>query len=315
MCSGQGSQYYQMGRALYQSHAPFQNHIQTCDPILKKLLNATFSQIVFDPASNPSRPFDNLQQSHLALAVIQYSLALSLLEQDLRPDRLLGYSLGEIIAHMIAQSISLETGLSLISSHASAIQLHCQPGAMLAILAPQETINRLQSPNRFHLAAKNFPSHHVISCHRQNADTLEPALRQRQISFQRLPVNYGFHSPLIDPAENAFRSALAAIQPQSPAFEVLSASTTPPSTSPLQAWEATRNPLDFEKTLRSIEKYHEHGTLYIDLGPSGTLAAFVKHSPKTPKESQPLPTITPLDTTQNSLKAAQQAMRANQAGS
>ena len=114
MFSGQGSQYYQMGKELYRNHSRFKLWMKYCDEIVRSLIDESITDIVYKDRIDKHKPFDKLLYTNPALLCIEYSLARIIIEMDIHPDYVLGYSLGEITASIISGIITLEEGIQFV---------------------------------------------------------------------------------------------------------------------------------------------------------------------------------------------------------
>jgi acyl transferase domain-containing protein len=102
-------------------------------------------------------------------------------------------------------------------------------------------------------------------------------LRARGVSFQRLPVDYAFHSRWLDAVQPSFERELASLG-GGPARLPIGCCARARLVSEVSAahwWETIRQPIRFHETITALER---HGTnRYIDVGPAGTLATFLKY--------------------------------------
>ncbi|NQZ12186.1 MAG: acyltransferase domain-containing protein, partial [Algicola sp.] len=114
MFSGQGAQYYHMGKELYECHPRFALWMDHCDEIVEPLIGTSLIDILYDESVTKGDPFDRVLYTNPALLCIQYSLSRVLMEMDIQPDYLLGYSLGEFTAAVVSGVMSLEEGLELL---------------------------------------------------------------------------------------------------------------------------------------------------------------------------------------------------------
>src|SRR5438270_2003385 len=97
MFPGQGAQYYQMGRELYQRDDVFRRAMARCDDAAGPVDGRTISSIIYGRPLSDSGQFDRLKESNAALLAVSYSLAMTLQHRGFMPERLLGYSRGEVI--------------------------------------------------------------------------------------------------------------------------------------------------------------------------------------------------------------------------
>ena len=293
MFSGQGSQYYQMGRELYENHEPFRYWMNHSNKIVSSLLQTSLIDILYQ-GENKSQPFDRLLYSNPALLCVEYSLVTVLREMDIEPDFLMGYSLGEITASVVSDAISLEQGIELVIALSLLAEQKSPPAAMLAIMESSTLMDKL--PELFRgcrLTATNFQGSFVVGGLSDTIRQLQQNLSKKDVTSQRLPVNYGFHTELIDPFETDYKQLVRKMNPLTPKVPMISSSTT----GVVQRldedyfWGVIRHPIKFEQTVRRLLKTGDY--IFIDVGPSGSLATFVKYMLPPDSSSLSLPTINP----------------------
>lgn len=294
MFSGQGSQYYHMGKELYEGHPRFRLWMDHCDEIVHALTGTSLIDVIYREGVNKSEPFDRILHTNPALLCIEYSLARVLMEMDIQPDYLLGYSLGEIAASVVSGAVSLEDGLQLSVEYARLLEENCRPAGMLAIIESEDVVDRF--PGIFRncsLTGRNFEKNFVVSGLLEDIQRLQEALKRENIVCQRLPVNYGFHTELMDPVEDRFKN-LARKTVFSPiGIPVVSALKTGGvrEIDVDYLWEVVRYPVEFGKTVRQMLRNEDYA--FIDAGPSGTLATFVKYLLPAGSRSTHFETINP----------------------
>jgi len=200
------------------------------------------------------------------------------MEMGIQPDYLLGYSFGEITASVISGSISLEEGFQFVVDFAVLIDRETPPAGMLAVIDSENIID--QHPDLFlncWLTGRNFQSNFVVCGLLDNIQKLQKSLNQRNILCQRLPVNYGFHTPLIDPIEDKFKELVQKINLSPIRIPTISSSKAERISEVNEDyfWHIIRQHVEFEKTIRFMLK--KEGAIFLDVGPSGSLATFVKY--------------------------------------
>lgn len=277
MFSGQGSQYYHMGKELYENHPQFKFWMDHCRDILFPLIDACLIDILYQQHKK-TEPFDKILFTNPALLCIEYSLAQVLMEMDIKPDYLLGYSLGEITAAIVSGAISLEDGIKLTVDYAKLLEKESPAAAMLAVIEPVDiTIQHPELFNRCWITGRNFKRSFVVSGLPHDIQMLQLTLNQKSIISQKLPVNFGFHTELISPLEEKFKQIAQKINFYSIKITNISALTMAkiPEINAEYLWKVTRYPVEFEKTINSMLQQMDY--TFIDVGPSGTLATFIKH--------------------------------------
>lgn len=278
MFSGQGSQYYQMGRELYENHPRFQLWMDHCDDLLYPLIDASLVDIIYHDEQPKSALFDNIIYTNPALLSVEYCLARILMESGIKPDYLLGYSLGEFSAAVVSGAIELEQGLELVVAFARQLEATMAPAGMLAVIeSPGLMTQYPQWFERCWLSGSNFDRNFVVSGLADDLNTLQQQLKAQNVMHQRLAVNYGFHTQLIDPLKNTFKQLMKSVELADMNIPIYSALTKSQLTELNNEyfWQVVRTPVNFEQTVQSMIQKQDYR--FIDVGPSGTLATFVKY--------------------------------------
>lgn len=277
MFSGQGSQYYEMGKELYENNEQFRYWMDRCSEIAYPLIEISLIDVLYR-GKKKSEAFDNIVYTNPALLSIQYSMFKLLKEMNIYPDFLLGYSMGELHAAVASEGISLEDGIKISVEIAKLTNEYTQPAGMLAIVGSKSMMRHYPDLfNNCNLTAENFQDNFVVSGLPTVIENLHKSLNKENIISQVLPVKYGFHTKLIDCIENAYQEIFKNIQVDFPKIPMIS-SLQRGTVQELNAdyiWKAIRNPVNFKQT---IERVLETGDYtFIDIGPSGTLSTFVKY--------------------------------------
>lgn len=304
MYSGQGSQYYQMGRELFEKNKIFKHYMQQGDKLIHEMIGQSILEHLYNPQKLKSEPFSRLLFTHPTIFIFEYALTQVLLENKIEPNFVLGTSIGEITAGHIANILDLQTSLEITVKQAQIIEEQCQKGAMIAILADQSLYQTKSYLNqRSELAGVNFPTHFVISGEKENIQYITEQLKSEKIAFQLLPIEYAFHSRLMDSAKNSFITWAQRITLNKPIYHLISSAYGKLIEFKKEhVWDCIRLPIIFEETIQKIE--NQHSAIYIDVGGSGTLATFVKYNIGNNSSSKYLPLITPFGNDENNLANA-----------
>ena len=276
MYSGQGTQYYNMGKEFYATNKVFKASMDRCNKIALECKNVALLENMYSETKT-MRQFDNILYTNPALLSIGYSLTQVLYSRGIYPDGVLGYSLGEYTAAIVSGIISLEEGLIIGIELAQLLQRRsCQEG-MLAVLDQVATFQ--EKPRLFQdctLAAINYEGHFVVSGPLARLKEIQIQLDNQAIVSQLLPVSYAFHSALIEPIQEDFELLLKQISLQPPQLPFYSCVKACALAAPTKQhfWEIVRERIQFHALATWMQKQQEY--TYIDVGPSGTLASFIR---------------------------------------
>src|SRR5690554_6491876 len=279
MFPGQGSQYFQMGRELYDKNHEFQKWMNRLNDLFKQVLSQSILNEIYDATKSKTEQFGNLSFSHPAIFMVEFSLAKALMAGGVKPDLVLGASLGELVAAAIAEVLSLEECVKLLVKQVAIYEEQCQRGGMLAVLDRSELF---YEHSVFHekseLASLNCPNHFVVSGSDSAIDDIQSFLKAQDIVFLRLPVSYPFHSSLmasVKPDLDSLFSGLYPAQPKIPFFSCARADFIKKFDRNYW-WDVIRNPIRFSESILMLEELGNY--TYLDVGPSGTLSTFAKYN-------------------------------------
>lgn len=283
--SGQGSQYVNMGRGLYETEPVFQQTVDYCADFLAPTLGFDLRTILFpDAEENEAAMTAKLKQTAVAQpAIFTISFALSKLwiDRGVTPTALLGHSVGEYVAACLAGVFSLDQALGLIALRGKLMQ-SMSPGKMLAIPLSEKEIQRYLHGD-IELATINSPSSCVLSGPEEAIQKLSAALDEQGIGNIVLQTSHAFHSSMMEPMLKEFETAFTSIKPQAPQIPFLSNLTgkwiTPTEATSPQYWSShLRNAVRFSDNLEQLFTNEQY--LLLEVGPGKTLASLAKRHPK-----------------------------------
>lgn len=294
MFSGQGSQYYSMGKDLYDHHGTFRYWMNYCASVAEGHLGVNLIDTIFKDRTEKYEPFARTLYTSPAIFMVNYSVAQTLMDEGVEPDLLLGYSLGEIVALAVSGFVSVEDAMDFLIRSARLIEEKTPRGSMMAVLESRGIID--EYPDAFAettVASLNFNRSFVLAGRLERLKRVQQFLAEKSILTQLLPIQCGFHSPLIDAVEHEYKALLENMLPEESSVPVISCAYASrldrAGITPRYYWDLIRGPVNFDKTVNMIEETGPY--LYIDAGPSGTLATFVKYLVKSDSESKALPLL------------------------
>lgn len=294
MFSGQGSQYYHMGKELFDHNMIFREWMIRQDEILTHLIGESVIDKIYDPQMKVTDVFDQTLFTHPAIFMVEYAIAKVIAHIGIAPEYVLGASLGEFAAATTSDVIALEDALKAVVKQAEHLEMFCRGGRMLAILHDINLFyNERYIFERSELAALNYESHFVIAGETVNIEKIAAFLGQKKIMFQKLPVSFAFHSQFVSQAERPYKAFLKNITISHPKISFGSSATGNiiEKISNDYFWDIVFKPIKFANVVRELEK--RGNNIYLDLGPSGTLAALTKFNLASGSDSEVYSILTP----------------------
>ncbi|MCX7747909.1 MAG: acyltransferase domain-containing protein [Clostridia bacterium] len=275
--SGQGSQFYHMGHEFYQTNPVFRKYMDDFDKEASKVLGESILSVVYNVDSPRGKGFKRTLFSHPAIFMVEYSLARMLIETGIEPQCVLGTSLGEFAAATVAGIVTPEEALHLVIKQARCFEENCMPGGMLTVLADPALYH--DKPGIFEsseLVSVNYNEHFVISGEPEVLLKVERYLKEKDMGYYKLPVSFAFHSKGINEAQKSYTDFLRGKDFKKPCIPYASSvygdfiDEIPED----YFWQIARKPILFKEAVGKLEESGPR--VYLDLGPGGTLAGFIK---------------------------------------
>ena len=283
MFSGQGAQYVNVGRDLYQHEALFREHVDTCAELLKPHLKLDLRDVLYPAEADAKEATEKLKQTWLtqpALFVIEYALAQLWMSWGVKPQAMIGHSIGEYVAACLAGVFALEDGLALVAERGRLMQ-SMPPGSMLSVPLAEADVQPLLNES-LTVATINRPSRCVVSGPTEAIVALEQQLADEGIASRQLHTSHAFHSPMMDSILGPFKERVSRVQLHAPQIPYVS-NVTGTWTTP----EEATNPAYWARHLRQTVRFSEGVSVLaqspeqvlLEVGPGRTLRTLAKRHP------------------------------------
>jgi len=271
--TGQGAQYIDMGRQLYETQPVFREVLERCDRLLTPYLNKSLLSILY-PESGSQSPLHETAYTQPALFALEFALAQMWRSWGIEPHCVMGYSLGEYVAACVAGVLSLEDALMLVAKRGELMQQLPQTGAMAWVYAPVGQVKYILSPyqHQVGIAAIHGQEEVLISGDSQAVQQILQQLKNEGVGFLRLKVNQAFHSPAVEPILDAVAELATTVTYRLPQINWVSSVTGElVEAIASQHWRNhLRDTLQFSTAVDTL--IAQGCNLLLELGPSSTLA-------------------------------------------
>ena len=262
---GGGTQYPGMGAELYRDHTVYRDTVDECARILRPVLGADLRPALFEE----QRPDDTA--AFLGLVVTEYALARTLIESGVRPDALIGHSLGEYTAACLAGVIDLADMLPLVTERIRLIS--SAGGATVGVAGPADEIRPLLDDD-LSLAAVNGPGACTVAGHLDAVTRFEAELTRRGVPFRRLRIPVAAHSHVLDPVLPAYETHLSQVTLRPPRIPYVTNVTgtwvTDAEATSVRHWlDHTRNTVRFADGITAV--WDRLRPVLVEIGPGDTL--------------------------------------------
>jgi amino acid adenylation domain-containing protein len=283
MFSGQGSQYANMGLDLYKEEPVFREQIDYCSEILQREISVDLRKLLYPAQDRIDEAEERLKQTFVtqpALFAIEFALAKLWMTWGIRPQALVGHSIGEFTAACLADVFSTTDALKLVAARGRLMQ-EMPPGRMLAVSLSEEQLSPFLNDD-LSLAVINSPSLCVVSGEDNVIERLESLLSKKQVVYRQLHTSHAFHSRMMDPVIAPFAERVKQANPKPPKIPFLSNVTgtwitREEATDPNYWARHLRRTVRFADCVEELLK--EPNRVLLEAGPGRTLSALATQHP------------------------------------
>jgi len=261
--SGQGSQYAHMVQDLGAVAPVVEATLQEADAVLAPLLKRPLRELLGDDEA-----LALTQYTQPVLLAVEVALARQWQAWGVEPVALVGHSLGELAAAVVADVCSLSDGLRLAATRGR-LMAEQPSGSMVAVFASEAQVRALL-PAGLDLAAVNHEEEVVVA---GPHDAIDAFVEGLTLEHKRLVVSHAFHSAMLDPMLEAWEAAVSEVPLELPQLRMISLLTGHEEheayTRPAFWRRHAREPVDALAGLRALDELHVD--VLLDVGPHPTL--------------------------------------------
>ncbi len=281
MFPGQGAQYVKMGLDLYSNNKIFRNILDECFTIFRNETGNDLSAILFstDSPAESEKKLASTEITQPSLLIIEYALSKVLLELGIKPDYLIGHSIGEYTAACLSGVFDLPSALRIVIKRGELMR-KMPSGSMMAVRAGAEKLKAL-SGSLFELAADNAAESCTISFRTEDMDRVKELLGNNGITSVPLNTSHAFHSAAFDPIISEFSAYVGQFMLKVPRIPFISCFTgsfiTNEQATSKEYWaRQLRNTVRFRDGVSKLSE--TAGMLFLEVGPNTHLSSIARQS-------------------------------------
>jgi len=307
---GQGAQCVNMGRELYEREPVFHDAVNRCAEGLKRHLQVDIRAVLYPSRAGEAeaqRQINETRVTQPAIFAVEYALAQLWISWGVKPSLLIGHSVGEYVAAVLAGVFALEDALAVLAGRAKLMQ-SLPAGSMLAV---RKNASDLEGslPEEVSVAAINSPFLTTLSGPTEVIKSLQDEYTASGIFCRVLPTSHAFHSSMMDPIVDEFTALAGSVERRKPTMAWISTLTgMPMDETPDGSYWSTQ----LRRTVRfgqAIERAIKNGfTTFLEVGPGQALTQLTLQQSSSSNRLTGISSLGPQDASQKDTEAMMNAM-------
>ncbi len=280
LITGQGSQYIDMAKDLYENVDHIRNIIDEGIGYIRDNYGEDLHKILYpseEEKESAKEIINNTEFAQPLIFMVAYALGSYLMSCGVEPDKIIGHSLGEYVGACLAGVMSFEDGIDIVY-HRGKILQSAQRSRMLAVKLGLDEVRKLGLEGVY-VSTVNAPEAVVLGGTFENIDRAKEILDSKKIMSQVLSTSHAFHTPIMAEAAEKFKEYLEKFELKDPEIEIISNTTGEPAESgqlsKAEYWrEHIVNPVLFAKGIRHLLDGKD--AIFVELGCGKTLINLTK---------------------------------------
>jgi acyl transferase domain-containing protein/acyl carrier protein len=291
--SGQGGQWYGMGKELLKEESVFSHSIDRIDQIIQKHFQWSVKQVLLADSSEKS--LERIDVVQPTIFAVQVALVELWKDWGITPDAVCGHSMGEVAAAYTAGILTLEDAVKIVCLRSQLLKELTGKGGMLATeLSPAQAEDMLKGiENEISIAAINGPNATVLSGSLEKLQEIKEVLDSRYLFCRWVKVDVASHSPQIEQLRPSLMKALEEIRPQIsriPIYSTVTGNKENHQVFDSEYWvDNIRKPVLFSRAINSLFE-NGHFTM-VEIGPHPVLLGAIQQSVRHQNGISLLPSI------------------------
>lgn len=279
MFPGQGAQFVNMGRGLYDNEAVFRSAVDECVALLKGTAQENILQVMFsdEDEAAANETLKNTLYTQPALFIISYAMAKLWMSWGITPSVLTGHSIGEFVAAHLAGVFSLPDAVMLIATRARMVS-EAPEGDMLSVRMPEAEVKQLL-PDTLSIAVINTKMATVVAGPADEIAKFSASLVEKNIATRVLQTSHAFHSAMMDDIVAPFEAVVATVKLSVPTKPIVSTITgkwmsEAEALSPAYWAQHVRRTVRFADVANLLAE--DESRLMLEVGPGNVLSTLVR---------------------------------------
>jgi acyl transferase domain-containing protein/acyl carrier protein len=254
---GQGSQWLGMGRRLLAQEEVFRTTLEDCERAIGRQVEWSLMEVLTSDAARLR--LNDIDVIQPALFAVQVALAAQWGEWGIRPDAVVGQSMGEVAAAYIAGALSLDDAAQVICRRSRLLKRMSGLGNMVVVDLSMEQAHQALSgyEDRLSIAVSSSPTSTVLAGNPSALEEIVAKLQRRDIFCRPVKVDVASHSPQMEPLRGELLEALAGLDSRAASVPLYSTVTGLPSDEGMRFqadywWRNLREPVRFSAVVQQL---------------------------------------------------------------